>query len=150
MTPKQYLEQYKKADRETDELIDRIVVLRARAERITPKYGTDTGSGHSAVHDSLSALVAAIMEAEEKARCRMEELERMQDEIKAVIEAVPNETYRSLLSMRYIKGLPFERISCEMNYTHWYLTHHLHPKALEAVKIPPKTTKNHLEPPMKK
>ena len=135
-----YLEQYKSAEFEIDELLDRATRLRARAERITPPYGSDGGSSPMPNIDKIPALVELIIEEEERTSHRVKELMELQKEIQAVISKVPDETCRALLIMRYIGGKSFEQIAVTMNYSHWYLTHTIHQKALEKVKIPPKTT----------
>lgn len=140
MTAKEYLEQYQSADREIDELLERVKRLRSRAEKITPPYGSDGGSSPNVNVDKLPAIVETIIEEEERANSHIKELISLQDEVKAVISSVPKETYRKLLSMRYIQGISFERISVEMNYSYWHLTHYVHQKALEMVKIPLNTT----------
>lgn len=140
MTAKEYLSQYQNADKEIDELLDRVTMLRSRAERITPPYGTDGGGSYSTNPDKIPCIVERIIEEEERTNARVEELMRIQEEIKAVIEEVPDESCRILLMMRYIGGKSFEKIAIAMNYSYWHLTHAIHPKALEMVKIPLNTT----------
>ncbi|MCL2160107.1 MAG: DUF1492 domain-containing protein [Oscillospiraceae bacterium] len=56
----------------------------------------------------------------------------IQREAKRKIDAMPNATYKLLLTLRYINGLTFEQISEEMHYCTHHIVHKLHPRALAA------------------
>lgn len=140
MTAKEYLEQYQSADREIDELLERVKRLRSRAEKITPPYGSDGGSNPNVNADKLPAIVEMIIEEETRTNERVEQLMNLQKEIQAAISAVQDEKCRTVLIMRYIGNKSFEQIAVSMNYSYWHLTHSIHQKALNMLKIPLKTT----------
>lgn len=143
MTAKEYLSQYQAAEREIDELLERSVLLRSRAERITPTYGSDGGGSSQPNVNKIPMIVELIIEEEERTKQRVSELIELQTEIQTAISRVPDDTCRTLLFMRYIGGKSFEAIAVSMNYSYWHLTHALHPKALQFIKvtkIPLKTT----------
>ena len=61
------------------------------------------------------------------------ELEAHAAEVRAVIEAVPNEREKAVLILRYCEGLTWERIADTMCYCTVNL-HRIHRHALESVK----------------
>lgn len=130
VTAKEYLEQYQSADREIDELLERVKRLRSRAEKITPPYGSDGGSNPNVNTDKLPAIVELIIEEEERTNERVEQLMNLQKEIQSNIARVTDETCRTLLIMRYIGGKSFEKIADTMNYSYFHIVRRLHPKAL--------------------
>ena len=134
MNAKEFLEQYKSAEHEIDELLDRIQTLRARAERITPPYGSDGGSSPMPNVDKIPALVEMIIEEEARTESRVRELMALQKRIQSVIARVPDESCRSLLIMRYIGGKSFEHIATALHYSYFHVVRRLHPKALDFVK----------------
>ena len=59
----------------------------------------------------------------------------MREEIQTAISMVDDIQLRTLLSLRYINGLTWEKIAVEMNYDYrWILR--LHGKALSEIEIP--------------
>lgn len=135
MTVKEYLSQYKSAEMEIEEILERLAVLRSRAERITPTYGGNGGGSPNRNVSKIPEIVEKIIEEEERNGKRVDTLMRLQEEIQNTISRVPDNTCRNLLIMRYISCKSFEQISVSMNYSYWHITHYLHPKALSMVKF---------------
>lgn len=70
---------------------------------------------------------------EDRITRRTEELIRVRTEIIMAIEKVPDARYRELLINRYVRGMTWERIACEMHYSYRGV-HKLHGAALQAVE----------------
>lgn len=147
MTTKEYLSQYKNALEELGSLRRAAEGLRDSAVRITPNYqadGTQHGSGGG---DSLGEKVASFVDIEADAVKKIADMKEKCTEIYSTIQKVPDSQCRTLLTDRYINGLPYEVIARNMKYTTHYISHDLHEKAVEMVEkilqsaeVPPKST----------
>lgn len=133
MTAKEYLQQYRDAVRRATAAQDHLDELRAIAERITPRYGGESGGTvHSG--DRLGETVAKIIAAEDRLDAEISMLIATEREIEAAINNVDDSILRKLLYERYINGKNWESISVMLHYSYQHVTHFLHPKALVAVK----------------
>lgn len=132
MTAKEYLSQAKWlgqriAAREAER--DRILALVAGAR--SPQL---TGMPRGGQHDWTDAVDRAVdMTAGITQEIR--ELMRLKSEINAVIAAVPDERYRTLLEMRYRSYYTWEKIAVEMGYEIRQVFR-LHGEALLKVHVP--------------
>lgn len=63
--------------------------------------------------------VAYILDARER---KLNKLLKVQEakkaEIEAAVQAIPDETFRKLIFLRYIKGMDWEKLSYEMKYSY--------------------------------
>lgn len=120
---KEYLQQYRDAMRRTHAISDHIAELRAVCEQLR------TDDGHRI---ALDKAIAELVDTEAKCKAEVEQLARLEDEIKCTINQT-REPYRTLLYERYINGLTWEKIAVGMNYSYVHVVHRLHPEALSAV-----------------
>ena len=127
---KKFLQQYRSALHEAKAALDHLTELRAMAERITPVYGGSGGGAHE--DDKLGAAVARIIDMENRVSDRIEHLEAADRAVTKAIDAVDDETQRTVLYERYINGKTFEKIAVEMSYC-WRQTIRIHGAALQAV-----------------
>lgn len=124
---KDYLRQYRDAEREEKRLTGEIELWRSRAESMTAGYGPQTGGGGDGRKlEQVAVRIADLTDDLIRQRSGLVQLRR---EIGAAIDAVPDARLRELLRLRYIDGLTFEQIAVRMNYG-WRQILRLHGKAL--------------------
>lgn len=120
---KAYLMQYRQAAARLHAISDHIAELRAVCEQLR------TEDGHRI---ALDKAVAELVDAGEKAAAEITQLCRVECEVSAAIDRVP-EPYRTLLYERYINGKTWEQVAVRMNYSYRHTTK-LHGTALNILK----------------
>ena len=138
MTPKEYLSQYGRIERNICRMEEEKEHCRQRALRITPNY-EPTISGAGGASDRVGQAVEKMARWEEKIVAEIDRLCDLREEIETVIGAVPDPVQRELLERRYIQLQSLERIAVEMNYS-YERVRHLHGYALAKVIVPEKAT----------
>ena len=138
MTPKEYLSQYGRIERNICRMEEEKERCRQRALRITPNY-EPTVSGVGGASDRVGQAVEKMARWEEKIVAEIDRLCDLREEIEAVIGAVTDPVQRELLERRYIQLQSLERIAVEMNYS-YERVRHLHGYALAKVIVPEKAT----------
>lgn len=103
---------------------------KARAVSVTAGYGVKVQT--SKKNRTEDAAVAYI-DYEKKIGRRLDELYAVKSEIFDAISKVDNPTYRTLLALRYLRFLTWERIAIELNVTFQWV-HILHKRALKAME----------------
>lgn len=101
-------------------------------ERLTSAVAPLDGAHTQGTKDPHAFDVYAAFE--DRIGRRVEELVRVRTEIIMTIEKVPDARYRELLIDRYVRGMSWERIACEMNYSYRGV-HKLHGAALQAIEM---------------
>ena len=81
--------------------------------------------------DKLERLIARVDELERDIVAEIESLEKSRRRISEQIEAVPNETYRTLLHERYELCWKWEKIAVDLNVSIRHV-YRLHGEALQA------------------
>ena len=133
MTAKEYLMRYRNLDAKIDTKLERIMRLRALAEKRTAVYNDMPCGGQSDRED----IYAKIIDEESDLDREIDRLLLLQAEIEMAIDSVPNDTHRTLLEMRYLTRMTWEQIAEGLYYTRaWVDT--LHGRALGQVQIPEK------------
>lgn len=131
MTAKEYLQQYKFLDSRIKAKCEQLERLR----ELSTKVSAEQGSGaHSGVSDRVGNIVAKICDAEAEINEMIDILLDLRVEIERAIAAVPDETLRQLLELRYINCKTFEQIAVEINYSYMHVCR-LHGKALAQIKM---------------
>lgn len=128
---KEYLYLYQKALKKERDILDEIQEL--RADKMFPSIVND-GMPHGSSQTDLSNYAATLDEMIEE--LKQERLKRAKLRWKIVrdIRALENEDEQKVLRLRYIKGLKWEEIATEMNYSYKWI-HKIHGKALKNFKI---------------
>lgn len=134
MTPKEYLSQYGRIERNIRRMEEEKENCRQRALRITPNY-EPTVSGAGGASDRVGQAVEKMARWEEKIVAEIDRLCDLREEIEAVIGAVPDPVQRELLERRYIQLQSLERIAVEMNYSYVHVKR-LHGWALQRIQVP--------------
>ncbi len=129
MTPKKYLSQYRFLDAAINAKKEHCEALRKKAQ--SAGGNTSNGIRSSQPYDRVGDITNRVvdMEREEIAR-----LEAEQIEIISVINAVPEQQLRTILELKYINCLSFEKIAERMQYNCRHVRR-LHKKALARIKM---------------
>ena len=133
MTNKEKIEYLKRNTvclKEVDRLEDEKVRLSSIRDKITPTYSDMPKSGIGDKTDTAAAIIDLDLEIDYQIKKWMQ----YGNEIRQVIESVPDYNLRLLLNYRYITGMKFEQIAVTMGYS-WRQIHRLHGKALEQIRI---------------
>ena len=87
-----------------------------------------SGRGRSSrVEDSVIKIDAI----ERAIKTDVENLMVLQNKISGVINKINDPVSRSVLSLRYISGMSWERVAEMIDYSYTHTVHRLHPKALD-------------------
>lgn len=128
MSTKEWLSRAWKIDKEIKALEQEKEVAKARATSVTAGY-SDIKVQTSKKNSTEDATVAYI-DYEKKIRKRIDELYAVKCEIFDAISKVDNPTYRTLLTLRYLQFMTWERIAEEMCVDNRHI-YKLHNKALD-------------------
>lgn len=122
------------ADKKIQRLSDEIEAERASYVSIKAlQYGDMPHSSSGKITD-LSDVLTKIEHLFDKLRDELNRQYAIKDEIRAEIERLPNESERSVLYYRYIRGESWERIMQIMHYeSSW--AHELRKRAIEHLPI---------------
>ena len=132
MAKKEYLLQYKNAQREVDRLINERAKWIARATKVTPTY---TGMPHGGNNeDRMQSAVERIAKVEEELNTKIVRLVDLRREIETTIQTVGDERLETVLKYRYIDDMTFKQIARKMSYDYYYVCH-LHGEALKKMTI---------------
>lgn len=131
---KEYLARYRVVDNEINDLLREKEKLMAILTRTTTELtGVPRGNGEK---DKLSTGVGKLIELNRKIDEKIDHLANMRAEMVSCIDALPNDTYRRVLKLRYIEGLKWDSIADIMHYdTDGKRIFSLHGKALLALTI---------------
>ena len=143
MTPeneakKQYLLQYRQAEREVRLLMEEKERLLALATKVTPSYsGEAHGSGSgSRVESAAEKIIQCEEEINRAIGCAVD----LRREIKGAIATVPDWKLREILTRRYILGQKWEQIAWEMSLEfRWVRRLHGRAIAVLTLESPPKS-----------
>ena len=114
MTKKEYLLQYKDAQREVDRLINERARWIARATKVTPTY---TGMPHGdSGEDRMQDAVERLSEVEKELNEKIDELVDLRRKVDVAISTIGDTRLETVLRYRYIDCMTFEKIAVEMNY----------------------------------
>ncbi|MBQ3704467.1 MAG: DUF1492 domain-containing protein [Oscillospiraceae bacterium] len=132
MTAKEYLSQAYRLNQLANTKMEQIENLRALSEKVTASYGGEQVS-HSRNVTSLEDTIVRIVAAQGDLNRQLNEIVRLQVEISSLIDKVQNVNYSEILTKRYLRFMPWNRIASEMGYSRrWVLQKH--GQALEVVE----------------
>ena len=112
---KRFLRGYKALILRRDSLLREIERLRDSITGTTVALKEDVVSGGGAT-DRMGSTVAQIVDAEEALKPALDEIGREVSRIMAAIESVPDEMQKTVLTLRYIEGLDWVKVSERINY----------------------------------
>lgn len=123
MTAKEYLQQYRESLTRTNEITAHLADLRTIAESLKNEQGDHVG---------LDDAVANLVDAQTQTAAELDNLCRLRNEIRDVIDRVPSDRHRELLTERYINGWTLVRIAADRSQSYEHVCR-LHGAALCAV-----------------
>lgn len=128
MKPKQYLRQIRWLNNTVIAQLEQLETLRAMTTNITVKLNADRIQETKA-HDKMEKLICKIVDFEKEITDDINKLIDLKREVIRKIDAVQDEDYRLLLTLRYLCFKTWEQIAVEMNFTFQWI-HILHQRAL--------------------
>lgn len=129
---KQELQSYRKIQNEIWSIEYSIEELQAALENVASKPLSFTPHAHGVLDDRQAKLVEKKIALEERLIQKRDELIRKHEEIEQAIDSLEDIRERTVLRLRYIKGLRWEDICYSTGYE-WAQTHRIHKRALNRV-----------------
>ena len=129
---KEYLRSYQKAVRREQEILDEIQQL--RMDKMFPSVVND-GMPKGSKQSDLSEYVAKVDELIQKLKNERFKKIKLMDDILYSISVLEDDDEKSVLRLRYIKGVRWEDICVAIDYS-WKQTHRIHSRALKNLQIP--------------
>jgi DNA-directed RNA polymerase specialized sigma subunit len=130
MTAKEYLQQYRNADREINSKLDQIRRLRELATKTTSTLNPD--KVQSSQENKTEKIVAKIVDMENEVNSEIDKLIELKHEICDSIRKVGNAKQRQVLVLRYINGKTWERIAVDLDISYQWVCE-LHGRALISI-----------------
>lgn len=133
MTPKEYLQQAYRIDRKIKLDIEKLSAMRSALFGKAVSYESD-GTQHTPHGNGIEAAMLRVLEYEERINAEIDRLTDTRLKVEQVINLVPDDTQREVLTRRYLLYQKWEYIAVEMNYNiKWIFK--LHGKALSKLTI---------------
>ena len=134
MTAKEYLGQAYRLDQRINSKLEQVLSLRELTTKATATMSDMPGGGSRNVY-KMQDIIGKIVDLEDEINADIDRLVDLKREMVAVIKAVENPEYQTLLELRYLCFKTWEQIAVYMGYESRYL-HKLHQRALNACTIP--------------
>lgn len=87
--------------------------------------------GHRSNKSRMEDCIIRIDSIEQSIASDMDDFIRLKNMLSDTIKKVGDPKYQTLLSLRYLCGMPWEQVAEAMEYSYVHIVHRLHPKALE-------------------
>jgi len=116
MTAKEYLQRVAHAEREIKTIQARLRHYREMGLG-SPGNMTNTPVTHSKGSSTTEMAAIGIVDTLNALNANLGAYTVIVDDAEKLIEKVPQETYRRLLTLRYLCGMSFRSVSDELNYT---------------------------------
>lgn len=129
---KEYLRSYQKSLKREERICEDIQELRDR--KMFPSCGMGDGMPHGSDQTDLSDYIVILDELMEDLKQERLNGAIQRKKIERSICAISDENEAEVLRLRYIKGMKWEEIVLEMNYT-WRWVHQIHGRALEHLEM---------------
>lgn len=132
MTAKEYLSQAFHLDHRIDSKIDQLESLNSLARKCT---ATLSGMPHSPNHgaSTMAEVVAKIVDLQAEINADIDALVDLKREMVAVIKAIPNDEYQTVLEKRYLCFQKWEEIAVSMHFSIQY-ANRVHERALKELE----------------
>ena len=134
MTAKEYLNQAYRLDQRINSKLEQVMALRDLTTKATATMSDMPGSASPNVH-RMQDIIVKIVDLENDINADIDQLIDLKRDMVAVIKAVKNPEFQTLLELRYLCFKPWEQIAVEMGYSIDH-TFRMHRKALETVTVP--------------
>ena len=131
MTAKEYLGQAYRLDQRINSKLEQVLSLRDLTTKATATMSDMPGGGSRNVY-RMQDIIGKIIDLENEINADIDQLVDLKRDIVAIIKAVENPEYQTLLELRYLCFKTWEQIAVEMNYGIDNI-YRLHRKALKMV-----------------
>ena len=128
---KKWLRRYIDLNGAINQKILELDAVRSLCEKVTPSY---SGMPQQPGSDTKDNSYLRLVTMSQKIDAEIDRYVDMRAEIQAAINTVDDIQLRTLLSLRYINGLTWEKLAVEMNYTYRNVLY-LHGIALNKLMI---------------
>lgn len=135
MTAYEYLHQLSGIDRRLRYDQMELEELRARAESLSSPNTGDAVSHTRSTDAPFVKVLELIWQKEERVKREMAELEQKREEIKRTIEQLSDMDERLVLLCRYLRGMKWEAIACELHAGR-STVFRWHKSGLSKIKVP--------------
>lgn len=129
MTAKDYLRQLRRLSLQ---IANKEKQIKSLQEHMTFLRGIsyDTDRVQTSPRDAMSESVARLVDLKNEAEADILKLEELRDDCIRKINGLSKREYIAILHARYVDGMNFEKISCDIGYS-YYRTCRMHGEALE-------------------
>lgn len=134
MTAKEYLGQAYRLDQRINSKLEQVLSLRELTTKATATMSDMPGGGSRNVY-KMQDIIGKIVDLENEINADIDKLVDLKREMVAVIKAVENPEYQTLLELRYLCFKTWEQIAVDMKYSTRNI-YMLHDAAISAIKIP--------------
>ena len=136
MDAKTYLAQAYRIDQRINSKIEQISSLRELATKATNVLGSEPVSG-TRNPQRLQDVIEKMVDLEEELNNDIDTLVDLKREIMEVLRGVDNKEHQTLLELRYLSFMTWERIAVDLGYSIQHI-YRLHNQALEKICVPMK------------
>jgi len=134
MTAKEYLGQAYRLDQRINSKLEQVLSLRDLTKKATATMSGMPGSSSPNVH-KMQDIIVKIVDLENEINADIDQLVDLKREMVAVIKAVKNPEFQTLLELRYLCFKTWEQIAVDMQYSTRNI-YKLHDSAIAAIVIP--------------
>ena len=134
MTAKEYLGQAYRLDQRINSKLEQVLSLRELTTKATATMSDMPGGGSRNVY-KMQDIIGKIVDLENEINADIDKLVDLKREMVAVIKAVADPEYQTLLELRFLCFKTWEQIAVEMSYSIQHI-YRLRDKALKMI-VPP-------------
>ena len=116
MSNKELLNQAYHLDLRIESKLQQVESLRSLAAKATTAYAAEPVSGTRDVH-KREEIICKIVDLQAEINSDIDRLVDLKKQLREMIEAVPNVSYRTILELRYLNFRTWEEIAVAMGYT---------------------------------
>lgn len=128
---KKKLKAYIFAGEKISDLVDEIVVLKSKVEKVTPTLSDmPMGSGVS----DKSTIIDTYLDMIEDLNAEVKRLREVRREVEYLISTIDDWAVERVMRLRYLDNLKWEDICCRAEKS-WQWVHVLHSKGLELIEF---------------
>ena len=130
VTKKEFLNQYRNAEREIAIKLDEIVRLREMAIKVTQVLTPDKVKG--GMENRREESIAKIVDMEKEIGASIDNLKKIREQVECAINAIPDANQRDVLRLRYLNGKTWEQIAVQLEFSYQWVCK-LHGRALQNI-----------------
>lgn len=134
MTAKEYLGQAYRLDQRINSKLEQVLSLRDLTTKATATLSDMPGGGNRNVY-KMQDIIGKIVDLENEINTDIDQLVDLKRDIVAIIKAVENPEYQTILELRYLCFKTWEQIAVEMKYSIQHI-YRLHDQALRMIVTP--------------